>query len=331
METVQNNSKAIIEALRPLPSWRDFGPDPNKWTEEQIAERMPVWRILPHYWKQDMLPSPKEKLWLAICNGTLVGWDERSHVPCGPSGQGMFDPKKLRVELGIHETGVAPPAHILEGFLRSGWCRYRQPPELMIIRNEWIERAANAFAVRELIRPWVYETRRTIVQAGLDPAAIDELMKSTYMQDEVVDSAVAVLLKIVPQPHEHQRRPEGPFAIEEPCPEAAAPKIAPRLPKGDNGRRPKRDVIDSVARQALKTALEAAAENGSAYIPDRKSIARTVSAQLEFPISVASLFATEKRGDKRVHRYLSFIELWQQTNRHSADASRHAREKGSRR
>ncbi len=321
---VQNHSKAIIEALQTLPSWVDFDPDPNKWTREQVAERMPVWSILPRYWKQGTLPSPKERLWLAICNGTLVGWDDRSHTTVGPSARGSLDLRSL-AEHGVRPATVLPPQPVLEEFRRSPWNTYPSDTEVTVLRNEWIERAAAASAVRERVRPLIYEASRLVVQSGMDPAPLDELMKSTYMQDEVIDRAVAVLRKVAPQPHKHPRRPEDPSAIEGPGPEAAAPKRTPRIPHGDNGRRPKRDAIDSVARQLLKAALEAAAENGTPYIPERKAIARAVSTQLEFRIGVASLFGTEQRGDKRVHRYPGFIELWQQTNKHSADASRHAR------
>lgn len=162
-------------------------------------------------------------------------------------------------------------------------------------------------------------------------SSIDDLEIDKFVREQIdlardfeeVVTEVSLLASI-----KHPRRPEGLSAIEGPGPEAAAPKSTPRVPHGDNGRRPKRDVIDSVARLALKTALEAAAENGTSYIPERKAIARTVSTQLEFHIGVSSLFATEQRGGMRVHRYSSFIELWQQTNKHSEDAARHARAKG---
>jgi hypothetical protein len=38
-------------------------------------------------------------------------------------------------------------------------------------------------------------------------------MKSTYMQDEVVDRAVAVLRKVAPQPRENEVRPVEPTGI----------------------------------------------------------------------------------------------------------------------
>lgn len=205
MEAVQNHSKAIIEALQTLPSWVDLDPDPNKWTEEQIAERMPVWNILPHYWKQGTLPSPKERLWLAICNHTLVGWDDRSHTTVGPSARGSLDLHRL-ADFGIRAATVLPPEPVLEEFRRSPFCAFQGRAEVTVIRNEWIERATAASVVRETIRPRLHETRRLVIQEGLDPAPLDELMKSTYMQDEVVDRAVAVLRRIAPPPQEDESR-----------------------------------------------------------------------------------------------------------------------------
>jgi hypothetical protein len=213
MATVQNHSKAIIEALQTLPGWIDFDPELKKWTTAQIAERFPVWNILPSYWKLGSLPSPKERVWLAICGGTLIGWDDRSHSASGPSAPGSLDPDRIVAEHGIRPATVLPPEPILATFRRSHFAGYRPTSQLFVIRNEWVERAAAASAVRELVLPWIYETRRIVVQADLDPSPLDELMKSTYMQDEVVDRAVAVLRKVAPQPRENEVRPVEPTGI----------------------------------------------------------------------------------------------------------------------
>lgn len=159
--------------------------------------------------------------------------------------------------------------------------------------------------------------------SSMDNAEIDKFVREQVDLardfEEVIEEVS--LLASIKQP----KVPVDPPATGAPGPGAAASSSTPRKPQGATGKRPKREVIDSVARDALLLALKAAAENGTPYIPDRKAIARTVSTQLEFSIGFTSLFATEARGGTRVHRYPRFIELWQQTNKHSTDASRHAR------
>lgn len=101
-----------------------------------------------------------------------------------------------------------------------------------------------------------------------------------------------------------------------------------RHPKGRKSKRPTPDAIDATATDILKTALQAAKEADSTYVPDRARIAGSASKQLGHDIIVATLFGTKATKDgPRVHRYPTFMALWKKTQVHSRDARR-AREAG---
>jgi hypothetical protein len=89
--------------------------------------------------------------------------------------------------------------------------------------------------------------------------------------------------------------------------------LMPSPPPTTRNGRPSREAIDATAKTTLTAALDAATENGSNYVPDRRAIASAVSKQLGFEIGVSSLFAKKKHGDGHAHRYPEFIALWRKT------------------
>jgi hypothetical protein len=63
-----------------------------------------------------------------------------------------------------------------------------------------MERKELVEQVRRQIKALAAETRRCLVQASLDPAPLDDLLASDYMQNDLVDRAIAVMTKSLPAP-----------------------------------------------------------------------------------------------------------------------------------
>jgi hypothetical protein len=102
----------------------------------------------------------------------------------------------------------------------------------------------------------------------------------------------------------------------------AAP--APRAQK------PERDTVDLTAKKVLTLALEVAREGGQSIALSREDVARAVSRQLDYRISVPSLFGTEDSRRGRRPRHPEFMELWQRLSalRKLAREDRRSRSRG---
>jgi hypothetical protein len=200
MATVQNHSKTIIELLGTLPDWVDFPSDPAKWTPEQIEARLPVWRIWPAGWRSNERPFPLESGWCAFCYGKVFGWDPRGSIVIS-SAPGSMGPHAATVEtIRSRKPTVLPHQGIVEALARTAASHCGRGAEVLIVRNEWMERKELVEQVRRQIKALAAETRRCLVQASLDPAPLDDLLASDYMQNDLVDRAIAVMTKSLPAP-----------------------------------------------------------------------------------------------------------------------------------
>lgn len=195
---MQNHSKAIIEVLRTVPDWVDFHPNPEKWTPQQIDSRLPVWRILPRGWRTGDMPFPLETGWCAYCNGNVIAFDPRGTFVVS-SAPGSMGPYTATVEtIRSRSPKVLPSAGVIEGFEHTAAKMCGRGAEVLIVRNEWLERSHQVELVRQQITPFAAETRRCLVQASIDPSPFDDLLASKYMQNDLVDRSIAVLTKSLP-------------------------------------------------------------------------------------------------------------------------------------
>ena len=117
---------------------------------------------------------------------------------------------------------------------------------------------------------------------------------------------------------EHQQRPRNSAKR---TPEPVGTKV-----RGRN--RPSREAIDAIALDLLQTALESAREEGIAFLPNREAIASAVCKQIGSDIHVSTLFGKTDSAEERVYRHPRFMKLWNQVQRHSANASEKKRGKG---